>query len=233
MSRLPLLVVSLVVTVAVTACGGDTTSTTTIVSTTTTPPATTATTTSVATTTAATTTVPAAADLDQAVLGNGDPWVVPIAGVTPTEITLDDIWPIDRFPTERAEYEAAGFEAASFAFFQEDGALVITAAHRFADSTGAAQALALIRQSFGDPELIASITGLAPGSLNMAFPMDGLGIGDATEGVLVSGPEAQVVGVIWTVGDTLQFVRAGMALGDEDRAAAVITLARALAERAG
>jgi hypothetical protein len=225
------------------ACGGDTAPATTAGPTTTAPSTTAAVTTTAAPTTITTTTAVATTttaiarftteDLGPAVLQDGDPWVVPIDGVEALALTLDDIWPADQFPTERAVYEEAGFVAGSFGMFTEDGALVLTGAHLFATADGAAAALAVIEESFNDLDLVARITGLAPGSLNMALSMGALEFGDATAAMILSGPEAQVVGIIWTTDNLLQFVRIGMALGDEDRSAAALDIAQAMADRLG
>jgi hypothetical protein len=174
----------------------------------------------------------------EAVLADGDPWVVPIAGVTPIDLSIDDIWPLEgtlTFPDEHAIYANAGFVAGSFGAFSEpDGsAIVLTGAHLFEDATGAGVALDMITQSFSDTELVAAITGLAPGSLNLIFPMPLPDIGDDGSGVLLSGPAAQVIGYVWVTDNLLQFVRIGTVLGDEDRAAAAVGLARTLAARTG
>lgn len=223
------------------ACGdGDTGVTIGASSTTTTAAA--ATTTAAPTTTAATsptTTVPTVFTIDDlvdAVLADGDPWVVPIEGVTVIELNIDDIWPLEgtlTFPTEHGVYEEAGFVAGSFgAFAETDGtAIVLTGAHLFEDATGAAAGLDMITQSFNDTELVAAITGLQPGSLTMVLPMPLPNIGDAGSGVMLSGPTAAVVGYVWTTDNLLQFIRIRTPLGDEDRAAAAVTLARAIAER--
>lgn len=189
--------------------------------------------TAVATTLAATTTTAAAVftadDLPAAVLADGDPWVVPIVGTQQFPLTLDDIWPIERFPEERPIYEAAGFEAGSFAAFIEE-ALVITGAHLFADAAGAAIAFDLIESSFMDTELIAEITDLDSGALTAVESLAS-SVGDRSAAVLATGPDFQVVGVIWIQGNLLQFVRIGMAAGDDARQAAAFELADALAER--
>jgi hypothetical protein len=237
MRRITLLVAVLLV---VAACGDDdstvttgASSTTTTAVTTTAPPATTT-----APTTTAAPTGFAADDLMDAVLADGDPWVVPIGGVVPIELTIDDIWPLEgalTFPTEHEVYENAGFVAGSFgAFGEPDGsAIVLTGAHLFEDQAGAAAGLTTISQSFNDAELVAAITGLEPGSLTMVFPMPVPGIGDDGSGVMLSGPNAAVIGYVWITDNLLQFVRIGTPLGDEDRAAAAVTLARAIAGRTG
>jgi len=215
------------------ACGDDDTATTT---------ATAATTTIGATTTPSTTTQPAtttavrpdgftAADLEAAVLHDGDPWAVAVTGVAGFELTLDDIWPAGDYPVERAIYEGAGFETGYFAGFFEDEGVVLTGAHLFSDFAGAETAYFLIEESFSNVDLVALITNLAPGSLTTVIPLDVPTLGELATGVLVTGPEAQVVGVIWVTGNLLQFVRAGMALGDGDRSAGALAVAMALATR--
>ncbi|MEX0826394.1 MAG: hypothetical protein WD184_06565 [Acidimicrobiia bacterium] len=193
----------------------------------------------VATTTTApeatTTSAPPAAvftaeDLPMAVLTDGDPWVVPIVGAQQFPLTLDDIWPIENFPEERPVYEGAGFQAGSFSAFIEEGALVITGAHLFADAAGASVALDLIESSFMDTELIAAITDLEPGALTAAESLES-SVGDRSAAVLATGPDFQVVGVIWTQGNLLQFVRIGMVVGDDARQAATFDLAEAIAAR--
>jgi hypothetical protein len=123
--------------------------------------------------------------------------------------------------------------AASFAAFAEDQGIVLTGAHLFADAAGASDALDLLEQSFNDLDLMARITGLDAGSLNMVLQMGDLGLGDRSVGVLLSGFNAQVVGVLWISDNLLQFVRAGMAVGDEDRTAAVLDVAHAMEDRVG
>ncbi|MBN2113254.1 MAG: hypothetical protein JW785_03905 [Acidimicrobiia bacterium] len=235
-------VVVLLVLLAV-SCGDDAATTTAAPSTTTSATTTTTTTTTTTAPTTTTTTLPptttaapgrfTAEDLPAAVLQDGDPWVLPVVGTQAFALTLDDIWPVDRFAEERAIYEAYEFQAGYFGAFQEDAALVLTGAHLFRDAQGAAAAFDLIQRSFSDVDLVAEITGLQPGSLNMAMSMGMLDIGDRSEGVVVSGPEAQVVGAIWITDNLLQFARVGMALGDGDRTAAVIALAREMAARVG
>jgi hypothetical protein len=183
----------------------------------------------VTTTTAAPEAAFTAEDLPAAVLADGDPWVVPIVGTQQFPLTLDDIWPIERFPEERPIYETAGFEAGSFAAFIEE-ALVITGAHLFANATGAAIAFDLIESSFMDTELIAEITDLDPGALTSVESLESA-VGDRSAAVLATGPDFQVVGVIWIQGNLLQFVRIGMVAGDDARQAAAFELAEALAER--
>ncbi|MEX1208073.1 MAG: hypothetical protein WEE36_05590 [Acidimicrobiia bacterium] len=213
-------------------CGGGSGATTTTGQATTTTSAVAATTTS----TEATTTTPAPPvvfteeDLPAAVLADGDPWVVPIVGAQQFPLTLDDIWPVERFPDERPIYEAAGFEGGSFSAFIEGAALVITGAHLFADAAGAAIALDLIESSFMDTELIAAITDLEPGSLTAVESLESA-VGDRSAAVLATGPDVQVVGVVWIQGNLLQFVRIGMVAGDDARQAATFELAEALAER--
>ncbi|HEX9977135.1 MAG TPA: hypothetical protein VGB41_00770 [Acidimicrobiia bacterium] len=184
---------------------------------------------------AATTTTAAAAftvdDLAMAILQDGDAWATPVVGTVPMELTIDDVWPAVEFPDQRAAYEGAGFLAGSFALFGEEAGIVITGAHLFSDAQGAATALDLIQSSFSDVDLVAQITGLAPGSLTTAEPLEVGDLGDAAVGVRVTGPESQVVGVVWTTGNLLQFVRAGMALGDDAREAAEISVAEAMAAR--
>ena len=218
----------------VTACGDDDTASTTA----TTP----ATTTTFAITTPTTTTQPVtttavrpdgftAADLEAAVLHDGDPWAVVVTGVAGFELTLDDVWPADQYPAERAIYEGAGFEAGYFAAFVENDGLLLTGAHLFSDFAGAETAFFLIEESFSNVDLVALITNLAPGSLTTVMPLDVPALGELATGVLVTGPEAQVVGVIWVTGNLLQFVRAGMTLGDGDRSAGALAVAMALAGR--
>ena len=158
---------------------------------------------------------------------------MPVEGAEPFALTIDDIWPADAFPEERAVYEAAGFEAGSFSSFAEAGALVLTGAHSSPPPTVRRRRSPSSRASFNDFELVARITSLEPGSLNLALPLAGLEFGDRTAAVILSGPEAQVVGIIWITGNLLQFVRVGMALGDEDRTAAVLDVAQAMADRMG
>lgn len=208
----------------VAACGGNSSGSTTT-------PTTAATT----TTTAATTTTPPApqftdGDLFRAVVMDGDPWAVPVVDVIPFELTLDDIWPADVFPDERQVYVDAGFEAASFGFFGEDDGVLITGAHLFATADGADMALTVLEGSFSDTDLIAEITGLAPGALT-DFELVDVGLGDRAVGVILTGAEVQVVGIVWITGNLLQFVRAGMDLGDEDRASAAFDVAAAMAGR--
>ena len=249
--RRTILFVALVLVVG--ACGDDDSTVTTGASSTTTTLATTTseattttqatTTTEAATTTAETTTTVAAGGytvdiLDDAVLQDGDPWVVPISGVTPVALTNDDIWPLEgelTFPAAHTAYEEAGFIEGSFAFFAEPDqtALVLTGAHLFEDADGAEIGLDLLTASFSDPELMARITGLPEGSLNMLFDMAAPALGDDGYSVMLSGPEASVVGHVWITDNLLQFVRIGMPLGDEDRSAASIGLMFALAERVG
>jgi len=227
-------------------CGDDAAPTTTAAPATTTTAAattaagssTTAATTTTTTTTEPTTTLAAgrftADDLFAAVLHDGDPWPVPVVGAEPFEITIDDIWPSAEFPSERAAYEAAGFQAASFSYFaSDDGGILLTGAHLFADAPGAEAAFDIIETSFNDFELVARITNLPPGALNMALPLRGLDFGDRAAGVMLSGPDSQVVGVIWITGNLLQFVRAGMNVGDEDRTVAALGVAQAMADRMG
>lgn len=208
----------------ITACGDDDTTATTA----TTPETTT---TQPATTTAVRPEGFTAADLAAAVLHDGDPWVVPVSGVAGFDLTLDDIWPIEEFAAQRAVYVEAGFEAGYFAAFGEDDGLVITAAHLFTDAAGAGAAMDLIEESFNDLELVAQITDLAPGSLSNAELLDVADLGDRATGVMLTGPEFQVVGIIWITGNLLQFVRNGMALGDAERTAASFDLATAMADR--
>lgn len=107
---------------------------------------------------------------------------------------------------------------------------MITGAHLFADAAGAAIAFDLIESSFMDTELIAEITDLDPGALTSAETLES-SLGDRSAAVLASGPDFQVVGVIWIQGNLLQFVRVGMVAGDDARQAATFVLAEALAAR--
>ena len=236
------------------ACGDDNTeattatttapaATTTTAETTTTLPPTTTTLAPTTTTLPPTTTTeaPAAAftsaDLPTAVLQDGDPWVVPVAGVVPIELTIDDIWPLEgerQFPDERAIYEEAGFEGGAFSGFADgsDG-LVLTGAHLLADPDGAAAAFDVIRDSFSDLELIAIITGLPPGALTGFELIDPGDFGDQAVGVYFVGDTVQLIGVIWITGNLLQFVRAAMPLDDTDREAATFAVAQAMATRMG
>jgi hypothetical protein len=179
----------------------------------------------------------AAADLPIALLQDGDPWVVAPAGVVPIELSLDDIWPLQgalQFPDERAVYEASGFQAGAFAFFADAAdSLLITGAHLFDDSSGAAAALAVIQQSFSDPELIAAITSLPPGSLTAFELFDPGEFGDQAVGVRLTGDTTQVVGVVWITNNVLQFVRTAMPLDDAAREAASLAVATAMAARLG
>lgn len=218
------IVMAAVMTMTAAACGGGdsaggTTST-----------AGTATTTTAAATTTTSARVYTADDLPNAVLNDGDPWVVPIVGSQQFPLTIDDVWPADTFPEERPIYEDAGFQGGYFAALVEDDALVITGAHLFAEATGASTALDLLESSFGDTELVAAITDLPPDSLTTVEALDS-DIGDRSTAVRISGPDFQVVGVIWTQGNLLQFVRIGMLAGDDAREAAAFALAEALAER--
>ena len=188
-----------------------------------------------------TTEAPAAAftsaDLPTAVLQDGDPWVVPVAGVVPIELTIDDIWPLEgerQFPDERAIYEEAGFEGGTFSGFADgsDG-LVLAGAHLLADPDGAAAAFDVIRDSFSDLELIAIITGLQPGALTGFELIDSGDFGDQAVGVYFVGDTVQLIGVIWITGNLLQFVRAAMPLDDTDREAATFAVAQAMATRMG
>jgi hypothetical protein len=217
---------AVVLTMTAAACGGGdsangTTTTTTAGPTTTAPAATT-------TTTAAR--VYSDDDLPNAVLNDGDPWVVAIVGSEQFPLTIDDVWPADVFPEQRSIYEDAGFQGGSFAALVEDDALVITGAHLFADAAGAGTALDLLESSFGETELVAAITDLPPGSLSIVEPLES-NVGDRSTAVRISGPYSQVIGVIWTQGNLLQFIRIGMAAGDDAREAAAFTLAAALADR--
>ena len=238
-ARVPMVVVGLAMVAA--ACGGDSAGTTSTAPTTTTADTTTTvgtTTTAVTTTTAATITTETpvlftAEDLPMAVLQDGDPWAVAVVGAEPFEITIDDVWPADEFPEDRAIYEDAGYLTGSLSFLSEDDGIVITGAHLFEGETGAAAAFDLIESSFTDTELMARITGLAPGSLTVVSPLTAPDLGDRVAGVLLTGSDTQVVGVIWTTNNLLQFVRAGMVLGDEERAAAVFDVAQAMANRMG
>jgi len=216
----------------ITACGDDDTGSGTTApapATTTTPIA--DTTTQAATTTAARPDGFTAGDLPDAVLRDGDPWAIDVSGVTGFDLSIDDIWPAEQFPEQRAIYEGAGFETGRFAAFVETDGIVITAAHLFSDFAGAETAFHLIEDSFSDVDLVAAITDLAPGSLTTVTPLDVPALGELATGVLISGPEAQVVGVIWVTGDLLQFVRAGMALDDDERTAAALAVAAALEQR--
>ena len=233
-----LLIVCVAMAMLAAACGDDSASTTTAPTSTTTTTAGTTTAPATTTTTTASTTTGAPAlftadDLPAAVLHDGDPWVVPVVGAEPFEITIDDVWPAEEFPEDRVVYENAGYVTGSFSLFAEDDGIVITGAHLFGDEAGAAAAFDLIESSFSDTELVAQITGLAPGSLTMTLTLAPPPLGDRAAGVLLTGPEVQVVGVIWTTGNLLQFVRAGMSLGDETRAAAVIDVAVAMEDRLG
>lgn len=218
-----------VLTLMAAACGGDTTATTSGTTTVgTTVPATTV--------PATTTTTPAPAlftpdDLPVAVLQAGDPWVNPILGVAPQTLTLDDIWPAEPFPAQRAVYEDAGFLTASFGMALDASGSVITAAHLFADAAGAATALPLIESSFSDVDLVAAITGMPPGALESVTALEPPGLGDRGVGVLVTGPTSQVVGYVWVTGNLLQFVRVGMARGNDAGSAAALEVARAMARR--
>ncbi|MFH1329201.1 MAG: hypothetical protein ABIJ48_00865 [Actinomycetota bacterium] len=89
----------------------------------------------------------------------------------------------------------------------------------------------IIETSSNDFERAARITQLAPGSPNLMLPPPGLRSGDRTPGMLLSGPAAQVVGLLWTNENLLQFVRVGMTPDDEDRAAAGYDVAQASADR--
>lgn len=221
-------VTAIVLAITAAACGGGDSAG----GTTSTAGTTATTTTAAATTTTAATRVYTEDDLPDAVLNDGDPWVIPIVGSQQFPLTIDDVWPADFFPEERPIYEDAGFQGGFFAALVEDDALVITAAHLFADAAGAAAALDLLESSFGDTELVAAITDLPPGSLTTVEALES-DIGDRSTAVRISGPEFQVVGVIWTQDNLLQFVRIGMAAGDAAREAAAFILAEALAERMG
>jgi hypothetical protein len=216
----------IVLLMVISACGDDSSGP----ATTTTATATTSITAAPTTTTAEATPGFTAGDLPTAVLMDGDPWVAPIGGVMQFPLTIDDVWPAEAFPEERPIYEAAGFLEGSFAAFIEDEALVITAAHLFADSPGASAAFDLIESSFQDTELVALITDLEPGALDSVELLDA-DFGDRSSAVRVSGPEFQVVGVIWVTDNLLQFVRVGMVAGDDAREQAAFDLAAAIAAR--
>lgn len=177
------------------------------------------------------------ADLPAAVLQDGDPWVVPPAGVLPIELTINDVWPLEgelQFPSERAIYEAAGFDSGAFAAFaDETGGLVLTGAHLFADPDGAATAFDVIQESFSDLELIAAITGLPSGALTGFELIDADTFGNRAVGVSLTGDTDRVVGVIWITGNLLQFVRAAMPFDDAARVAATFAVADAMATRLG
>jgi len=243
-----LVVVLVTMALIAVACGDDDTASTTAV--TAAPPVTEAPTATAAPTTTAAppTTAPptttaspvaafASAELPEAVLQDGDPWSTPPQGVAPIELTIDDIWPLEgalQFPDERAIYEEAGFVDAAFAFFADsaDG-LVLTGAHLFDDAAGATAALEVLEGSFSDVELVAAITGLAPGALTefaTFYPGD---LGDFAVGVRLTGDTTQVVGVVWATDNLLQFVRAAMPLDDADRDAATLAVVGAMAGRMG
>jgi len=217
----------IVLLMAISACGDDSSGPATTTAT-----ATTTTTAAPTTTTAAATPGFTADDLPAAVLMDGDPWVTPIVGVMQFPLTIDDVWPAEAFPEERPIYEAAGFQEGSFAAHIEDEALVITAAHLFAESPGAGAAFELIESSFQDTDLVALITDLEPGALDTVELLDS-DLGERSAAVRVSGPEFQVVGVIWVTDNLLQFVRVGMVAGDNAREQAAFDLAAAMAARTG
>lgn len=173
-------------------------------------------------------------DLPELVTTDGDPWPVAVTAPRGEVLTIDDIWPEDSFPAERAVYQGAGFRGGYAATFLGDpDGLLVTGAHLFESPAGAAAAIEALALAFGDPDLVASTTQLRPGSLTGTERLPDPGLGDWGVAVRLTGPARQVVVVMWTTHDLLQFVRAGMVLGDADRELGAFQVATAMASRAG
>jgi hypothetical protein len=232
MRRPPAIVLAtcLLCLLATAGCGdGGTTATTTAA------PATSAATTSLPTTSVTTTAPPTTqsgqVDLTLAVLRDGDPWPEAVAGSAFRTIGVD-------LTADPATYAAAGFQEGATSYFRWNtgsdqwGDTIATGAYRFADEAGAEAGLTALQSEFGYSPMTLALTGDLQGdALTAIAPWEVPAIGDESTGLIGTGPEYQVLVVIWRTGTIVQYAYASMPLNDETHAAALIALAQLLEQR--